>query len=350
MIQEHFLTISEPESWNKYLPPNRSVFGSLGYARICKTHRKSSPRLYVVTMNESSICYPTHFRTTSDLSFSSGAEGRWDTTNPEYTGPIAQNCDSALTNAFSLLRDEAFRQEGVIAEFAHLHPWENSEALLPEGREFNRNIVWIDTELSLDVLWSVHCEHSCRKNIKTAQNYGVTVFEGSTDEHIREFHRVYIETMKRNNALPVYYFCLDFFKAFRDELPDNCKFMMAEYRDKIVAATLYLHDDNDVFSFLGGADAEVQHVRPTNLLIWETIRWANLAGKRRFILGGGYRPNDGILRFKSTFSRFQEPFYVYRKVHMKEEYNLLDRRCREHNALGGEPIGYFPSYRCVENA
>jgi lipid II:glycine glycyltransferase (peptidoglycan interpeptide bridge formation enzyme) len=156
--------------------------------------------------------------------------------------------------------------------------------------------------------------------------------------------------MKRNNALPVYYFCLDFFKAFRDELPDNCKFMMAEYRDKIVAATLYLHDDNDVFSFLGGADAEVQHVRPTNLLIWETIRWANLAGKRRFILGGGYRPNDGILRFKSTFSRFQEPFYVYRKVHMKEEYNLLDRRCREHNALGGEPIGYFPSYRCVENA
>jgi len=350
MIREHFLTTSEADSWNKHLPAERSVFGSLGYARICENFRNCSPRLYVVAMNNASICYPIHLRSISDLPFESTTEGRWDTTTPEFTGPIAHDCEPALAIAFPLFRDEAFRQEGVIAEFAHLHPWGKTEALLSKGREYNRKIVWVDTELSPDVLWSTHCEHSCRKNIKTALGHGVKIVEGTTDDHICEFYRIYIDTMKRNNALPAYYFCLDFFKAFRDELPGNCRFAMAEYRDRIVAATLYLHDDNDVFSFLGGADAESQQLRPTNLLIWETIRWANLAGKRRLILGGGYRPNDGIFRFKSTFSKFQESFYVYRKIHREQEYNLLDQRCREHNALSDEPIGYFPSYRYIENA
>ena len=60
---------------------------------------------------------------------------------------------------------------------------------------------------------------------------------------------------------------------------------------------------NDVFSFLGGADAEFQMIRPTNLVIWETILWAPDAGKKRFIPGGGYTVSDGIFRFKSTFSK-----------------------------------------------
>jgi hypothetical protein len=345
MIREHILTTQDADSWNEHLPPSRSVFGSLGYARICEAFRNCLPRLYIAAMNEASICYPLHFRSISELPFAFGTEGRWDTTTPEFTGPIANGFEPALAEAFPFLRDKMFRREGVVAEFAHLYPWGEAGALLPEGREYNRTIVWIDTGLSLDELWSTHLGHSCRKNIKTAQREGVTIFEGSTDDHIREFYRIYIETMQRNNALTTYYFCLDFFRAFRDELSGNCRFAMAEYRDRIVAATLYLHDDTDVYSFLGGADAESQQVRPTNLLVWETIQWANLAGKRRLILGGGYRPNDGIFRFKSTFSRFQEPFYVYRKIHHEQEYNLLDQRCREHNALSDEPIKYFPSYR-----
>jgi hypothetical protein len=347
MIREHFLTLSEADKWDKYLPPSRSVFGSLGYARICDAFRNCSPRLYIVESGEAAICYPILLRSLSNLAFANGIKEKWDTTTPDFTGPMMCGIEPALTDAFPSLRDEAFRQEGVVAEFAHLHPWREAAALLSEGCVYNREIVWIDTRLSPEELWRTHFEHSCRKNIQTAQKQGVRVFEGSTDEHIREFYRIYKATMQRKNAQHAYYFSFEYFKAFREEIPNNCRFAMAEYRDRIVAATLYLHDDNDVFSFLGGADAEFQQVRPTNMLVWETIYWANSAGKKRLILGGGYVPDDGIFRFKSTFSRLRKPFHVYKRIHLERDYRLLDKRCREHYAMNSEPIGYFPSYRYI---
>jgi hypothetical protein len=350
MIREHFLTIDEADAWSKHLPCSRSVFGSHGFARINRAFRGSSPRLYVAQTDDSTICYPVLFRSISELPFASGTEGKWDTTTPDFTGPIVSGQAPELVSAFPALRDAAFLQEGVVAEFAHLHPWGEIAPLLRAGREYSREIVWVDTSLNPGELWNTQFEHSCRKNIRTAQKQNVKIREGSTDDHIREFYRIYLATMKRANALPAYYFSFEFFKAFRDEIPDNCRFVMAEVRDQIVAGTLYLHDDNDVYSYLGGADAEFQNVRPTNLLIWETIQWAHNAGKKRLILGGGYRPDDGIFRFKATFSQRRQSFHVYKRVHREGDYTLLDRLYREHHAIQDAPIAYFPSYRDIGNA
>lgn len=345
MAQERFLTIRDSDAWNRLLPSGKSVFGGIGYARICAAFRKCSPRLYVVELNHAAICYPLLLRPLSELEFAGGNDGAWDATTPEFTGPMEFGSEPSLTEKFSFFRDKTFQKEGIIAEFAHLHPWKETASRLFEGNELNREIVWVDTTMSPEELWRTHLEYSCQKNIRTAQRNGVNVFEGTTDEHIQEFYRIYQLTMLRNKASLSYHFCLDYFKAFRDEMPHHCRFAMAEYGGRIVAATLYLHDDSDVYSYLGGADAEFQHVRPTNLLVWETILWAHSAGKMRLVLGGGYKPSDGIARFKSTFSRFRKSFYVYKKIHQERDYGLLEKRCRERYALNEEPIQYFPSYR-----
>lgn len=349
MIREKLLTTCEPELWNKYLPSARSVFGSYGYAKISQTFRDYTPRLYIVESGENTISYPILLRSILNLDFKTDVQGKWDSTTPEFTGPIAFGNASAELPFWSL-RDGAFQQEGIISEFAHLYPWRDYAASLSTGREYNREIVWIDTQLTTDELWRKHFENSCRKNINTAQRLGVRVFEGKSDADIREFHRIYTATMQRNHALPRYYYSVESFLAYRDELPDNSRFMMAEYKSQIIAATLYLHDDNDVFSYLGGADADFQHVRPTNLVIWDTIRWANSVGKKKLILGGGYKPNDGIFRFKSTFSPNHKSFQIYKRIHREQEYRLLDQRCRERYVLGSEAVGYFPSYRYVPEA
>jgi hypothetical protein len=151
--------------------------------------------------------------------------------------------------------------------------------------------------------------------------------------------------MRRNHAQDAYYFPFGFFRTLAEELPENARFVFAEYADQIVAATLYLHDETDVFSFLGGADAGFQSVRPTNAVIWNTIQWAREAGKKRLILGGGYRPDDGIFQFKASFSRLRQPFYIYRRVHLDQDYALLERQCREYYRVAELPPGYFPSYR-----
>jgi len=321
------------------------VFGSIGYARICAAFRKCTPRLYVVELNHAAICYPLLLRPLSELEFAGGIDGAWDATTPEFTGPMEFGSEPLLIKYFSLFRDKAFQKEKIIAEFAHLHPWKEAATRLFEGSELDREIVWVDTMMSPEELWRTHLEYSCQKNIRTAQRKGVNVFEGNTDEHIREFYRIYKSTMLRNNASPSYLHSLEYFKAFREEIPKHCRFSMAECGGRIVAGTLYLHDDNDVYSYLGGSDADFQHVRPTNIIIWETFLWAYSAGKARLVLGGGYKPNDGIFRFKSTFSRLRKSFHIYKKIHNERDYNILEQRCRERYAMIGKPIQYFPSYR-----
>jgi lipid II:glycine glycyltransferase (peptidoglycan interpeptide bridge formation enzyme) len=254
--------------------------------------------------------------------------------------------DDRVVDAFPSLSEALFQSEGIVAEFAHLHPWRGArEVLDPNFCLQNREIVWIDLTLSIEQLWHDQFQHSCRKNIARAVREGVNVLTDSSDGHIREFVKIYHGTMQVRQALPRYHFPYEYFCALRDELPQNARFVFAECRDQIVASTLYLYDDDDVYSFLGGADAAFQQVRPTNAVIWDTIQWARAAGRKRLILGGGYKPDDGVFRFKATFSRLRRAFHIYRRVHLEHDYAQLERRCREYYRVTELPSGYFPSYR-----
>jgi hypothetical protein len=346
MLREHNLTVSDHDAWRAFLPESRSVFGSLGYARICNTFRKAHPHLYVVESDGAAICYPLLLRPMSDLAFPATETAKWDSSTPDFTGPLLRGFDHRMNVAFPNLCHAFFQINGIVSEFAHLHPWSDARDLLDsKSIVHNRDIVWVDLTLDPEVLWSDHFHHSCRKNIATAERAGVKIISASTDEYITEFCRIYDHTMRRNRALEGYHFSPDFFFAFRNELPAHARFLFAEYRDQIIAATLYLHDDTDVYSFLGGADADFQSVRPTNAVVWETIRWAHRAGKKRLILGGGYKPEDGIFRFKATFSRLRRAFHVYKSVHLGKDYDVLERRFRDYHGLADETLNYFPSYR-----
>ena len=68
-------------------------------------------------------------------------------------------------------------------------------------------------------------------------------------------------------------------------------------------------------------------------------------GKKRLILGGGYRSNDGIFRFKAGFSRFRQPFFLYKRIHLDRDYALFEQQHRSYSNLNGDPVSYFPTYR-----
>jgi serine/alanine adding enzyme len=340
-------TTSDQDDWRAWLPANRSVFGSLEYAKICETFRGCTSLLYVLKSDAASICHPMLLRPVSDLPFHPNVEGVWDSTTPDYTGPLVQGSDRDLMNRFPELHGAFAREQGIIAEFAHVHPWSAGRDLLDEGCTYNRDIIWVDVTQSSETLFRDHFEHSCRKNINKAQREGVMILAESDDCALEEFSRIYSATMRRNQALGRYSFSLDFFKRIRDDLPENAKFVFAQHSGRMVAATLYLYDDNDVFSFLGGADAEFNSLRPTNLVVWDTIQWAHQTGKKRLILGAGFRPNDGIYQFKATFSPHRQPFYVYKRIHRADDFALLDKHCREYNCIGDKSVDYFPSYRYV---
>jgi serine/alanine adding enzyme len=333
------LTTADADEWAAALPAERSVFGSLGFARVQERVSAGEGRLLVAD----GVAYPTQFRRLAgDLPFEVAVgDAVWDAASPPFTGPLVTGPPEpdAAREIANRLRDE-----GVVAEFAHLHPW-SAEPELAGGGESDREIVWVDVTLDPERLWRESYSKACRKNVNRAEREGVTVRAATDAGDVAEFHRIYIRTMERNEALPSYFFELAHFEAIFEELPDGARFALAEHDGRVIAATLYLHDGDDVYSYLGGADHDFQHLRPTNAVVHETIAWARREGKRRLILGGGYRPDDGIFRFKASFSPLRATLELARRVHLPDDYEALVAAWRAHHGAGADGAGFFPLYR-----
>jgi len=350
-MNEQLLSTRESALWEKHLPARRSVFGSIGYARICERFRNCSPRLFVVTSANESICYPMLLRSTDVLPFAGVHRGMWDAGTPEFTGPLHHEGNKPLSLAFRERCDAAFDSEKIVTEFAHLNPWaDNSDLLHASNVYFDREIVWVDVSQSPEVLWRDHFARCCRYSISRAQREGVTTFCGTTDGDVREFYRLYIQTMQRSHAQLSYYFPYEYFQAIRDELPGHARFVLAEYKGQIVAGALYLHDRDNMFYYLAGTDESFHNVRPANAVIYDTICWAHAAGKKRLILGGGYKPNDGIFQFKATFSQHRQSFHTYRRVHLEDNYAALSQSWKTYYDSREDDLTYFPVYRSVPEA
>jgi hypothetical protein len=353
MLREAIHGVDESTRWRFVLPIQESVFGSVEFARIVEAHLGYQARLYVLQNNDSLIAYPFFSRSIRSLPLGQEVgDGLSDTVSPEFTGPLARGGPiGPLAIEFQKKFATFAVDQGLVAEFIHLHPWKAlTGALLGDCLQFSREIVYVDLTWSEERLWRTSFTPACRKNINRSQRDNVRIFEARTLGDIREFYRLYIQTMKARNALKQYYFSLDYFSAIFEQLRANARFVLAEYRDQVVAGTLYLHDRDDVYSYLGGADWRFQQVRPTNAIIYDTILWGKREGRKRLVLGGGYSPNDGILRFKASFSPERARFSVYKRVHLPEEYAAL---CRSWSSMYGQDSqasAYFPPYRSLPDS
>jgi hypothetical protein len=350
VIQEQLFTIEDRDAWKEAMPTHISVFGSIGYARIVQRHIGYPARLFVVSSGAGRIVYPFFLRPVANLPFAQQYAPFWDTLTPEYTGPMAWGEVTPLLRYFFDERWNRFCEEqGVVAEFAHLHPSERAADLLDSAHvQFNREIVVVDLTLPEENLWRHSFSLSCRKNIQRAHRDQVRVVEGRTDADVREFHRIYTMTMERRQAHKRYFFSLDYFLAFRDELPDNTLFLFAVHRDRAIAAHLYLYDDEEMHDFLGGMEEEHKRLRPANAVIYAAIQWGRRHGKRRLILGGGYQQNDGIYQFKASFSPLRARFSTYRRVRHPTLYADLCQAWTEYYGCAlPQDATYFPAYRMI---
>jgi len=342
------LDTTDGAEWREVLPADVNVFGSIEYARIREAHTGFQARLLVWTSSKAKIGYPFFLRPIETGQLGPISQTAWDTVSPEYTGPILLHGDHDDDQDVQAEITAHCRANGIVAEFAHLHPWQRHERFLdPAAINHDRQIVYVDLTLPGETLWNESLTYACRKNMRRAEKEKVKIFSATDLEHIAEFHRVYTATMERARARARYFFPLEYFQMFFEQMPDYAHFVLAEYRGQIAAGILFLHDGTDVYSYLGGTDHAFQRVRPTNAIIYDTICWARDSGKQRLILGGGYRPNDGIFRFKASFSPLRADFCVYKKVHLPDLYDALCTVWRRTHGSNPHHRGYFPAYRSL---
>lgn len=349
MIKTRILTTADADQWRSVLPMDLCVQGSLEYVRICEIQTGWPARLFVIEDERPRAAYPYFLRPISELPFEKGLSEEWfDICTPEYRGPVSLNGGLPPDGPrFADLFSAHCREQRIVAEFAHLNPWTvPKEWLEPECVQPNREIVYTDLTRDEEWIWNHSFSSDGRRQTKQAQRAGVSVRRASSIADIREFHRIYTETMERRRAHARYFFPAEYFLAFFETMPRNAFYALAEFEGKIVAGGLYFQDQTEVYWHLSAADRSFARVRPVNLYLYETIRSCLGTGRSRMIMGGGYEQGDGVLHFKTNFSPLRAQFATYQRVHHPICYKALTTAWIQW--AGGSSLpqaGYFPAYR-----
>jgi lipid II:glycine glycyltransferase (peptidoglycan interpeptide bridge formation enzyme) len=237
----------------------------------------------------------------------------------------------------------------VVSEFVRFDLF-HAQALPYPGERVRRldNVV---RRLDIDegTLWH-DFKPKVRKNISAARRRGVRIEPDSRGDRFDDFFRVYQHTMSRRGAGNGSRLARDYFERLQRNLPGQFMYFHALHQDRVVSTELVLVSEHNVYSFLGGTDSGSFALRPNELLKYEIMLWAKAVGKTHFVLGGGYRDNDGIFLYKRALApKGVVPFFVGHRILRREPYDqLLETRRAQVKAEQGEwtpEPGYFPEYR-----
>ena len=194
--------------------------------------------------------------------------------------------------------------------------------------------------------------YDIRKRILNARNKGVICREDSDFEHLKEFIRIYIETMDRTEANDYYYFTEQYFYDMKENLGGLLKLFVAELEGKIISAALFLITCGIIQYHLSGTPSKYLQHDGAKVIIEKVHRWGMERGFRWLHLGGGVGScEDSLFKFKSGFSRSQDSCKIFKIAKMvidpKNYAHLVERRrlWAKQNGYGFFQDSYFPEYR-----
>jgi CelD/BcsL family acetyltransferase involved in cellulose biosynthesis len=136
-----------------------------------------------------------------------------------------------------------------------------------------------------------------------AARLGIRVRCAETEDDLRNWYGLYLETMRRHVVPPRPY---RFFKAAWDLLRPRglLRLLVAEVAGaaaRPLAGSIFLMSGRTVWYAFNGSRREDLGLRPNDLIQWQALRDACRAGYRRYDLGEVADCNTGLAEFKSKW-------------------------------------------------
>jgi hypothetical protein len=334
------------ELWSAW--PRREIMAHPDYVRL---FARPEDRVVAAAFRGASggILYPVIVRPIAAQPWAPGDRGCDVTTAYGYGGPFAWQVTPEDARSFWRHFDAWAASASVVTSFARLSLF--PEQLLPFGGDtvVNGPNVVRRVDMPEAELWNEY-RREARRSIDVAREHGVRVEFDSTGKDLDAFLEIYRMTMDRRGASKGYYFPRSFFESFLHHLGGHVLFCHALVGERIVSSEMLLLSADHAYSYLGGTLAEAFPISPNYLIKHESFLWCRDHGKKAVVLGGGYQPGDGILKFKQRFGRDCEvPFRLGRKTYDADEARrLVELRRRWERAEGRQwapAPDYFPEYR-----
>lgn len=242
-----------------------------------------------------------------------------------YCGPFST--DSSLNLAAEkLFLKNLIARGNVVTEFIRyhydpvLHFTEKCTNLL------NRRIVLTDVSQTADQIWEKQFSGTNRNIVRKLKKEGFEyTISDFKDIEVSFFQAFYNETMKNAQATDFYYFDEAFYLQLITKLGSKIKLAKVFKEGVVYAAALFFVSGKYVTYYLSARNLDFPKISASNLLLSETIFWANENKYTVVNLGGGLSLNDDdrLFKFKSNFGIKYADFYIGKRILNDEKYAQL---------------------------
>lgn len=301
------------------------------------------------------VLYPLIVRNLSRLPDAEGRFAGWydAVTAPYgYGGPFVRadgDVDDLVRRFFATYATWA-RETRLVSEYTTFAPTATSPEAYPGDVATKMPVVV--KPLATDDL-DATIKDTQRRSIRRAKKLGVTVELDEDGAHADALVQVCAETSARHGGFSAGH---EVTAALVDDiltrLGEYAVLFHARMDGSIVSSELVFLSGQTVVFFRGGTASSAMNSRANQLLKYEICLWAQRAGYRWYLLGGGTGPDetDPLFVYKKTFaSDGVRPLRVGRWIVDAPRYHeLLAWRERHERARGRSFVpaaDYFPAYR-----
>lgn len=268
-----------------------------------------------------------------------------------YNGIFNKENDNLFISKFEKKFSQFCVSKNIISEFTRFNPVLKNHIgfNLMNIKKINSNVI-LNLNQEWDKIYKNEFDYSIRKNYKKAKknNLTIEIYEKSkvTSKVLSLFKDIYYETLNRRDAGEFYYFDDIFFNDLYKKLKNFYTLFFVKYNNKYISSEIVLHTANKSYSFLGGTKKNYYYLSPNDYLKVEIIKYFKNQQFEYFCLGGGFKNNDGIFKFKKKYSKNIIDFFIGTKIHNKQKYETFTKLWSDKNPSKYQKyINFFQKYK-----
>lgn len=167
----------------------------------------------------------------------------------------------------------------------------------------------LDLQPALDVLYHRFHKACVQRKIRRAEREGLTYEAGRSLSFVEAFYRLFKLTRTRRQIPPQ---PIEWFQNVVECLGDNVRIGIVRKNDVPVAGMITLIYGKTLVYKYGGSDAEYHKFGGMQMLLWQTIREAKIAGLDQLDFGRSGWDDDGLITFKDRWGAQRSALQYWR--------------------------------------